>query len=61
MDVTRGAHGRVRWPLHGLLQGSEWTQAIQTREDFFSKFGDRLPRGIREEHDELARSIHGGR
>jgi phosphoenolpyruvate carboxykinase (GTP) len=40
---------------------AEWSEAIQTQEDFFSKFGDRLPRGIREEHDELARRIHGGR
>ena len=38
---------------------AEWHEAIQTQGDFFAKFGDRLPEGIREEHEGLARRISG--
>jgi len=45
--------------LESLLRvdPAEWHEAIQTQEDFFSKFGERLPQGIREEHEGLARRI----
>ncbi|MBI3449296.1 MAG: phosphoenolpyruvate carboxykinase (GTP) [Acidobacteria bacterium] len=41
------------------VDAAEWHEAIQTQEDFFAKFGDRLPAGIREEHEGLARRISG--
>ncbi len=35
----------------------EWAEAVQSQETFFDSFGSHLPRGIREEHDQLARRI----
>jgi phosphoenolpyruvate carboxykinase (GTP) len=56
LDLTDGA-------LDTLLKvdAAEWTEALQTQEDFFGKFGDRLPSGIRDEHDALAKRIQGRR
>jgi phosphoenolpyruvate carboxykinase (GTP) len=34
-----------------------WRANLRTQAEFFDKFGDRLPRGIREEHDALARRL----
>jgi phosphoenolpyruvate carboxykinase (GTP) len=34
-----------------------WRQSHRTQAEFFQKFGDRLPAGIREEHDALARRL----
>ncbi len=39
------------------VNGSDWLEAVKTQKEFFAKFGDRLPRGIREEHETLARNI----
>jgi phosphoenolpyruvate carboxykinase (GTP) len=35
----------------------EWAEAVQSQESFFESFGSHLPRGIREEHEQLARRI----
>jgi phosphoenolpyruvate carboxykinase (GTP) len=37
---------------------ADWTEATQSQEEFFATFGERLPRGIREEHEALAHRIH---
>ena len=36
---------------------AEWIEAVQGQQEFFATFGDRLPAGIQEEHDHLARRI----
>jgi phosphoenolpyruvate carboxykinase (GTP) len=36
---------------------AEWLQAVQSQQEFFATFGDRLPSGIRDEHEGLARRI----
>jgi phosphoenolpyruvate carboxykinase (GTP) len=36
---------------------AEWVEAVHGQEEYFEKFGDRLPRGIQAEHDELARRV----
>jgi phosphoenolpyruvate carboxykinase (GTP) len=38
---------------------AEWIEAVQGQQEFFATFGERLPAGIREEHDGLARRIEG--
>jgi phosphoenolpyruvate carboxykinase (GTP) len=38
---------------------AEWIEAVQGQQEFFTTFGDRLPAGIQEEHDDLARRIEG--
>ncbi len=35
-----------------------WRAALRGQAEFFAKFGDRLPSGIREEHEALARRLH---
>jgi phosphoenolpyruvate carboxykinase (GTP) len=35
----------------------EWGEALASQEDFFAKFGDRLPKGIREEHLALRQRV----
>jgi phosphoenolpyruvate carboxykinase (GTP) len=37
---------------------AEWIEAVHGQQEFFTTFGGRLPRGIREEHDGLAQRIH---
>ncbi len=34
-----------------------WRTSLRSQAEFFEKFGDRLPRGIREEHETLARRL----
>ena len=36
----------------------DWEQETEDMRQFFAKFGDRLPRPLREEHDKLARRFH---
>ncbi|MBI3725229.1 phosphoenolpyruvate carboxykinase (GTP) [bacterium] len=36
---------------------TEWTDALKHQADYFSPFGDRLPKGIREEHEALAKRL----
>jgi phosphoenolpyruvate carboxykinase (GTP) len=36
---------------------AEWIEAVQGQREFFEKFGDRVPSGIREEHEALARRV----
>jgi phosphoenolpyruvate carboxykinase (GTP) len=36
---------------------ADWAEAVHSQEEFFSSFGDRLPQGIREEHERLAHRI----
>jgi phosphoenolpyruvate carboxykinase (GTP) len=36
---------------------AEWAEAVQGQEDFFNSFGARLPEGMREEHENLARRV----
>jgi len=36
---------------------AEWAEAVHGQESFFESFGDRLPRGILEEHDILAHRV----
>ena len=55
--------------LHGLdlsdaavaqllrVDPAEWAEAVHGQENFFESFGDRLPPGILEEHDQLAHRI----
>jgi phosphoenolpyruvate carboxykinase (GTP) len=55
--------------LHGLdlsdsavsqllrVDAAEWAEAVHGQETFFESFGDRLPRGIVEEHQNLAQRI----
>jgi phosphoenolpyruvate carboxykinase (GTP) len=42
------------------VNGADWKEAVQSQREFFGKFGDRLPAGIREEHLTLARNIGAG-
>ena len=35
----------------------EWAEAVHSQETFFESFGSHLPRGIREEHEQLAHRI----
>jgi phosphoenolpyruvate carboxykinase (GTP) len=37
---------------------AEWFEAVQGQQEFFATFGDRLPAGIRDEHQALAQRIH---
>ncbi|HET8564778.1 MAG TPA: phosphoenolpyruvate carboxykinase domain-containing protein, partial [Candidatus Binatia bacterium] len=34
-----------------------WSANLRSQSEFFDKFGDHLPRGIREQHDALARRL----
>jgi phosphoenolpyruvate carboxykinase (GTP) len=55
--------------LHGLdlsdaavsqllrVDPAEWAEAVHGQENFFESFGDRLPPGILEEHDQLAHRL----
>ncbi|MBI2360232.1 MAG: phosphoenolpyruvate carboxykinase (GTP), partial [Deltaproteobacteria bacterium] len=36
-----------------------WRANLKSQAEFFEKFGDRLPAGIREEHDALAKRLRG--
>lgn len=36
-----------------------WRTALRSQAEFFEKFGDRLPAGIREEHEAMARRLKG--
>jgi GTP-dependent phosphoenolpyruvate carboxykinase len=38
----------------------EWLEAVAGQDEYLSSFGARLPRGIRLEHDDLAKRIHDG-
>jgi phosphoenolpyruvate carboxykinase (GTP) len=46
--------------LHELLQvhPEDWETELADTKEFFAKFGNRLPRAIREEHDKLSRRFH---
>ena len=46
--------------LDGLfhIDREGWRAALRSQAEFFAKFGDRLPSGIREEHEALARRLH---
>jgi phosphoenolpyruvate carboxykinase (GTP) len=37
---------------------ADWAEAVAGQEAFFSQFGDRLPKEIREEHENVAHRIH---
>ncbi len=37
---------------------ADWIEAVHGQEEYFAKFGERLPAGIREEHEALARRVH---
>jgi phosphoenolpyruvate carboxykinase (GTP) len=37
---------------------AEWAEAVAGQEDYLNSFGDRMPKGIRDEHEGLARRIH---
>jgi phosphoenolpyruvate carboxykinase (GTP) len=52
VDLAPGA-------LAALLKvdAPDWAEVVQSQEGFFDSFGDRVPRGIREEHEALARRI----
>ena len=39
------------------VDAAEWIEALQGQQEFFARFGDRMPAEIRREHDELARRI----
>jgi len=39
----------------------DWIEAVHGQREYFEKFGDHLPRGIREEHDALARRVTAAR
>jgi phosphoenolpyruvate carboxykinase (GTP) len=36
---------------------ADWLEAVQSQREFLEKFGDRVPAGIREEHEGLARRV----
>jgi phosphoenolpyruvate carboxykinase (GTP) len=36
---------------------AEWVDAVQGQQEFFARFGDRLPAAIRREHEDLARRV----
>ncbi|HEX4462566.1 MAG TPA: phosphoenolpyruvate carboxykinase (GTP) [Polyangia bacterium] len=38
----------------------EWLEAVAGQDEYLSSFGDRLAKGIRLEHDDLAKRIHDG-
>ncbi|MBI4613557.1 MAG: phosphoenolpyruvate carboxykinase (GTP), partial [Planctomycetes bacterium] len=38
----------------------EWAEAVQAQHEYFATYGDRLPAGIREEHEALARRVGAG-
>jgi phosphoenolpyruvate carboxykinase (GTP) len=40
---------------------SDWIEAVHGQREYFEKFGDHLPRAIREEHDALARRVTAAR
>jgi phosphoenolpyruvate carboxykinase (GTP) len=40
------------------VRPDDWETEIADTKEFFAKFGDRLPRAIREEHDKLSRRFH---
>jgi phosphoenolpyruvate carboxykinase (GTP) len=35
----------------------EWEEALKGQADYFGQFGDRLPAGMREEHEGLAKRL----
>jgi phosphoenolpyruvate carboxykinase (GTP) len=39
---------------------AEWLEAVQAQREYLEKFGDHVPRGIREEHEALARRVTAG-
>src|SRR5262249_28168460 len=39
----------------------DWIEAVHGQREYFEKFGDHLPRAIREEHDALARRVTAAR
>ena len=39
----------------------DWIEAVHGQREYFEKFGDHLPRAIREEHEALARRVTAGR
>ncbi len=40
------------------VDAADWTEAVHSQGEFFDSFGDRLPKGIRDEHDRLAAAIN---
>ncbi|MGH7805145.1 MAG: phosphoenolpyruvate carboxykinase domain-containing protein, partial [Candidatus Binatia bacterium] len=42
------------------VDNAEWLEAVQGQREYFEKFGDHVPRGIREEHEALARRVTAG-
>ncbi len=54
LDLSEEA---MRVLLH--VDRSEWAEAVRGQSEFFEKFGARVPGGIREEHEALARRVTG--
>jgi len=52
IDISQAA-------LNGLLriESEGWRSNLRNQVEFFDKFGDRLPAGIREQHEALARRL----
>jgi phosphoenolpyruvate carboxykinase (GTP) len=45
----------MRRALH--VDRADWIEAVQGQREYFEKFGDHVPAGIREEHEALARRV----
>jgi phosphoenolpyruvate carboxykinase (GTP) len=39
---------------------ADWVEALHSQEEFFAQFGDRVPKGIRAEHDALVKRVNDG-
>ncbi len=54
LDISDGA-------LQELLRvdRAEWLEAVHGQREYFETFGDHVPKGIREEHEALARRVSG--
>jgi phosphoenolpyruvate carboxykinase (GTP) len=59
LSSLNGGLGISQADLEQLLEVDRegWSANLRSQSEFFDKFGDHLPRGIREEHDALARRL----
>ena len=59
LTSLNGGLGISQADLEQLLEVDRegWSANLRSQSEFFDKFGDHLPRGIREEHDALARRL----